>query len=199
MTTGEGGMITTNDSCCDEFARSLRCHGIATGEDQKKNDRNALIRLGHNWRMTEIQALLGCFQLERLDKMIQKRQQVAQQYYEQLDAIDGVSVFNVDKAFKSSFYKFPIKLDSRFNVKKIRQQMQHTYRIGCGTIYYPPCHLQPFYMEKYGYKKGDFPIAEKVLSQTISLPIHPGLSEKNIQKITDALKDCLRENVNNRS
>jgi dTDP-4-amino-4,6-dideoxygalactose transaminase len=191
MTTGEGGMITTNSSSCDEFVRSVRSHGVATGKDKETYDPKLLVRLGHNWRMSEVQALLGCFQLERLDDMIEKRNRLAEHYYQQLNSIDGLSVLTVDKEFRSSFYKFPIKLGSQFNARQIRIEMQKTYQIGCGTIYDPPCHLQPFYKEKFGYKKGDFPRAEMVLSQTISLPIHTRLSNKDVVRICNSLKDCL--------
>jgi dTDP-4-amino-4,6-dideoxygalactose transaminase len=191
MTTGEGGMITTNSSSCDEFARSIRCHGIVTGEDLKKYERNMLIRLGYNWRMSEIQALLGFFQLERLDRMIEERNRVARQYYKLLEGVEGVSVYQPAPNFTSSFYKFPLKLDSGFNREKIMRQMKDRYSISCGSIYYPPCHLQPFYRERCGYSSGDFPAAENILSQTIALPIHPGLSNGDIQRIAAALQNCL--------
>jgi dTDP-4-amino-4,6-dideoxygalactose transaminase len=191
LTTGEGGMVTTNSSSCDEFVRSVRSHGVATGKDKETYEPKLLIRLGHNWRMSEVQALLGCYQLKRLDEMIAKRNRLAEQYYQLLNSIDGLSVLKVDKELRSSFYKFPVKLDSQFNARQIRIEMLRTYQISCGTIYYPPCHLQPFYKEKFGYKKGDFPRAEMALSQTISLPIHTRLSNKEIARICTSLKDCL--------
>jgi perosamine synthetase len=193
MTTGEGGMITTNDVRIDEFARSVRCHGIATGEDYKKYDQNLLVRLGHNWRMSEIQALLGFYQLKRLDKLIKRRQRIAKRYNEQLNGKTGLTIYKTDNDNKSSFYKFPVKFEARFDGGEIRKRMRNKYGIQCGSIYYPPCHLQPFYKEKFGYKNGDFPIAKSILSQTIALPIHPEISKKDIHRITSALQNCMEK------
>lgn len=197
LTTGEGGMITTNDPDCDHFARSLRCHGIAIGEENSGDNRNLLLRLGYNWRMSEIQAIVGYHQLKRLDEALNKRRQVASWYKQELQGIPGLQLFSIPATASHSFYKYPILLEKKQSRGPVAAAMAKEYNVRCGSIYWPPCHLQPFYMDEFGYKMGDFPVAEDILDRTLALPIYPDMPYEAVQQVSKGLSVILqREGVN---
>ncbi len=197
MTTGEGGMITTNDPACDHLARSLRCHGIAIGEENTGANRNLLVRLGYNWRMSEIQAIVGYYQLKYLDEALSKRGQVAAWYQEALSNIPGLQLFPIPASATHSFYKYPILLEKKGSRGAVAAEMAKAHGVRCGSIYWPPCHLQPFYMDEFGYKMGDFPVAEDILDRTLALPIYPDMPYEAVQQVSKGLSVILqREGVN---
>lgn len=191
MTTGEGGMITTNNPDCDHFARSVRSHGIAIGEEANEN-KSLLVRLGYNWRMSELQAVAGYFQLKNLDEALSRRNQIADIYLRELADIPRILLFKVPENIYHSYYKFPVALDEQVSRQKVIELLRHDYGIQAGSIYWPPCHLQPFYRNNFGYKVGDYPIAENILSRTIALPIFPDMKEEDVLLIRDALTAILK-------
>lgn len=192
LTTGEGGMITTDDPQCAAFAQSLRCHGIAIGRESEGANKNLLLRLGHNWRMSEFQALLGYYQLKRLDEAISRRQQAAAWYERELQDLPGLRLIQRPANVSHAYYKFPVVLDKPHSRQVINELLAKEFGIQCGSIYWPPCHLQPFYRERFGYQPGDFPVAEDVLDRTIALPIYPELKEDEVLQVTKALINILK-------
>lgn len=193
MTTGEGGMITTNDQQCYEMAQSLRCHGIAIGEESSGNNKNLLLRLGHNWRMSEFQAVIGYYQVKRLHQAIAERNRIAGQYRQSLGSVDGLSFFPETEDSIHSYYKFPILLERHGSRQTVSKALLTNYGIQSGSIYWPPCHLQPFYREKFGFREGDFPVAEDILERTLALPIYPDMRKRDIENVSNALKSILKE------
>lgn len=192
MTTGEGGMITTADPDADRMARSLRCHGIAIGDENRGPNRNLLLRLGYNWRMSELQAVVGWYQVRRLPEALAGRRRAAEWYREALAAIDGLRLFPVPDNAGHSYYKYPVLLDPGVSREAVTARLREDHAIQCGSIYWPPCHLQPFYRERFGFREGDFPVAEDVLSRTLALPIYPDLTENDVARVADALADVLK-------
>lgn len=192
LTTGEGGMITTDDPQCAAFAQSLRCHGIAIGKESEGANKNLLLRLGHNWRMSELQALLGYYQLKRLDEAISRRQQAAVWYERELQDLPGLRLIQRPANISHACYKFPVVLDKPHSRQATNELLAEEFGIQCGSIYWPPCHLQPFYRERYGYQSGDFPVAEDVLDRTIALPIYPELGENEVLQVTKTLLKILK-------
>ena len=179
LTTGEGGMITTNDSNLANFAKSLRHHG-------KEGD--AHTRLGYNWRMSEIHAILGIYQLKRLDEHIAIRNQIAKKYAEGLENVDGISLISVPSNIVHSYWKYPIILTSGIEALDLQKTLKNKYDIDTGTLYYPPIHLQPFYKQRFNYKEGMLPSAEGILKKETCLPMFVGLSEKETDYVIDSLK-----------
>ena len=192
MTTGEGGMITTNDPACADFARSLRCHGIAIGEENRGENKNLLLRLGYNWRMSEIQALVGYYQLQRLDEALDKRGQIARLYEVALNGIPGLRRFPCPEHTRHSYYKFPLLLEKPFLREAVARSLAGDFGIQSGSIYWPPCHLQPFYRERFGYRPGDFPVAEDILERTIALPIYPEMCAEDVERVAGAFRQILQ-------
>lgn len=195
MTTGEGGMITTNDPVCAESAQSIRCHGIAIGAENTGENKNLLLRLGHNWRMSELQAVVGWHQLQTLDDAIAKRQTVAKWYANALANSPGLRLFEPPENVRHSFYKYPVLLDKPASLREVNRQLLEEFGVQSGSIYWPPCHLQPFYLQQFGYRRGDFPVAEAILERTIALPIYPELSRDSVNRVAAALCSILADPV----
>ena len=193
MTTGGvGGVITTNDKKLAAFAHSLRFHG----EDKTRGLQD---RLGNNWSLTEFQAALGLSQTRRLREIVKKRMAVASAYDKAFSKLPGVKVFKVGpllasrsdlRGFLNSYYKYPLLLKSA----KERTRMATLLKkkgIGTGGIYWPPCHLQPIYKKLFKFKKGDFPVAEDILSRTIALPMYTGMKREEIGHVVQEVKKAL--------
>lgn len=196
MTTGEGGMITTNDPDCDQFARSIRSHGASIGEESIGN-KNQLVRLGYNWRMSELQAVVGYYQLQNLEEAISSRNHIADLYLRKLQGIPGITLFEVPDNIRHSYYKFPVLFDIKFSREEIVSQFRNEFGIQVGSIYWPPCHLQPFYKEHFGYRVGEYPVAEDILYRTIALPIFPDMTEQDVLIVSDAVTKIVEKNTKN--
>lgn len=179
MTTGEGGIITTNDGKMSEFAKSLRHHGI---------ENNRFERLGYNWRMCEINAILGIYQLKRLDGYVKKRNEVARKYTKNLRNVKKVAPFPVPHNVRHSYYKYPVLLSCCTDASGITQSLKEKYGIETGSLYYPPIHLQPLYRRLFGYKEGMLPVAEDILKREICLPMFVTVSDKEVNYVTESLK-----------
>jgi len=184
MTTGEGGMITTDDSGLAEAARCMRNHG--------QNSERLMVMLGHNWRMSEIAAILGKYQLENLEKFIQKRNEVARVYNKALGNVRGVSLFRTPSNIKHSYYKYAVRLGDGVDGEKLARTLKEEYNVETGNVYYPPCHLQPFYKENFGTREGDLPVSEKVLRKVLCLPIHSSLTQENVRYVVKAFSRSVR-------
>ena len=180
VTTGEGGALLTNDIEVAGKAARLRSHGT-TKENLSREEGSwyyEQIELGFNYRMTDIQAALGISQLEKLNDFIGKRQKIVDKYisFFKKNNFDWV---RKTKAAKSSNHLMILKVDSK--IRKSLFTFFHKNNIFT-QVHYFPVHLQPYYMNNFGFKVGDFPVAEKVYKQIISLPLFSGLmeSEQNI-------------------
>jgi dTDP-4-amino-4,6-dideoxygalactose transaminase len=185
MTTGEGGMITTDDSSLAEAARCMRTHG----QDSKR----LMVRLGHNWRMSEVAAIIGKHQLETLEKFVLKRNEIAGHYNIALAKVKGVSLLKTPANIRHSYYKYPVRVSDDLDREELASILKKKFGIETGNVYDPPCHLHPFYEKNFGTREGDLPIAEKVLKKVLCLPMHAGLTEENVRYIAEALDQSIRE------
>jgi perosamine synthetase len=179
MTTGEGGMITTDDSDLAEAARCMRNHG--------QSSERLMVMLGHNWRMSEIAAVLGKYQLENLESFVHKRNEIARIYDKALRNVRGISLFRTPSNVRHSYYKYPVRLDDSVDGEKLARILKEEYNVETGNVYYPPCHLQPFYKESFDTREGDFPVSERVLKKVLCLPMHPSLTRENARHVVEAL------------
>jgi perosamine synthetase len=184
MTTGEGGMITTDDPGLAEAARLMRNHG--------QNSQSLMVALGHNWCMSEINAILGEHQLENLEFFVERRNELAQVYNVCLQNVEGVSPITNPSGFRHSYYKYTVKLDKGIDVEKVGNMLKMEYKIETGPLYYPPVHLHPYYRETFGTGEGMFPVAEDVLPRVLCLPLHVGIAKENVPYITNALDNCIQ-------
>lgn len=184
ITTGEGGVILTNHKDLADLCRSMRNQGRDEGGGWYEH-----ARLGFNYRLDEMSAALGCAQLTRLPEIIAKRKNVAQKYTEKLRGIDGVTVPFVAPGVKMSWFVYIIRLDPKINRDIVMRELSGR-GIGC-RAYFQPIHLQPFYRREFGYKSGDFPVAEEVAATTLALPFHNNLTEDEIDYVVGNLKEIL--------
>jgi len=182
MTTGgEGGIVTTDNEEIAKRIISLRFHG----EDKTRGIED---RVGYSWRMTEMQAIVGIAQTKRLSEIIDKRMRVAQLYDKAFHALSRVSIIPVSLGDRNAYYKYPLILDKSLKRDEVKKNLEENFGIKTGTSYWPPCHLQPAYKEKFGYKEGDFPVAEDVLNRTISLPIYCDMTDEEINRVIEGVK-----------
>ncbi|QDU33673.1 UDP-4-amino-4-deoxy-L-arabinose--oxoglutarate aminotransferase [Poriferisphaera corsica] len=205
ITTGEGGMIVTNDSHLANVCRSLRNQGRAEGAPAPAAMSSvpgdncgswlAHDRLGYNYRLSEIACALGCAQMERLDEILEKRRVVASRYMQKLMDWDDLILPNVAPGTEetTSWFVFVIRLSNQYNGTERDRVISGMRRHEVGVSNYFPCiHLQPFYRQSFGYKQGDFPISESISQRTIALPFHSNLDETQIELVCHTLKVMLQ-------
>jgi len=184
ITTGEGGMIVTDDEVLANLCRSLRNQG--RGDDMSWLDHE---RLGYNYRLDEMSAALGVSQLRRIDDILNKRAQVADQYISRLKEIDEVILPKINSDVKMSWFVFVVRLKDGIDRDKIMGFLKE--KGVASKPYFPPIHLQPFYVRQFGFKTGDFPVTERVSRQCLALPFYGSLSSENIDFIIDILKQAI--------
>jgi len=193
ITTGEGGMIVTDDDRLADLCRSLRNQGRALDNQSSNNGWLAHERLGYNYRLSEIAAALGIVQMQRLDDMLAKRREVCCQYIERLMAYPELILPTVDDDMQMSWFVFVVRLTDQYTAKERDRIITGLRRhdVGCSN-YFPPIHLQPFYRERFGYKQGDYPITEAIAGRTLALPLFNKLDATQIELVTLTLQVMLQ-------
>ena len=183
---GEGGMITTNNPDIYKRLMSLRTHGIVKKPEQTPWYYE-LEELGFNYRLSDIHAALGNSQLERLDENIASRQNIANRYYEELKNVGDIVLPKVEANVHHAFHLFVILTSKRDQLYSFLREK------GIFTqIHYIPLHYMPYY-QQFGWKKGDFPVAEDYYERCISLPIFYGLGEDEQGFVIDSIKDFYKK------
>ena len=194
ITTGEGGLATTNDPVLAQRMAELRSHGIVREAERFESPAAGpwvyeQQQLGFNYRMTDIQAALGLSQLQRLDNIVAERNRHLQRYRELL-ADFSLLLLEVPEDVLSSVHLAVIRLQE-VSPDLHRQVFEGLRAGGIGAqLHYSPVHLQPYYRHM-SFKEGDFPEAEAYASTAISLPLYPGLQETDQQRVVDALTALL--------
>jgi perosamine synthetase len=185
MTTGEGGVIVTNRGEWNVLFRSLRNQG----RDESGTWLNH-IRLGYNYRLDELSAALGVSQLARLEELLRKRERAAQMYNERLCKLDGVTIpYIAATTTRMSWFVYVVRLAPEIDRNKVMSRL-HEQGIACRP-YFTPIHLQPFYVERFGYKPGDFPVTEAVTQSTLALPFSSLLDEETIDLVCSRLQQAI--------
>lgn len=188
ITTGEGGMIVTDDEDFAAMCRSLRNQG---------RDGMAWLahqRLGYNYRLSEINAALGVAQVARLEEILDARRAVAHEYMRQLMSNRFIILPTLEEETNMSWFVFVVRLNDLFGPND-RDEVIRQLRaegIGCNN-YFPPIHLQPYVAEAFGTKAGDFPITEHVASRTIALPFFAQLTKSQIRCVCTTLEKILEK------
>ncbi len=175
---GEGGALVTNNEAYAARARSLREHG--------STQRYFHDEVGFNYRMEGIQGAVLGVKLRHLEKWTQGRRRVAQRYHELLAETPLQLPHETDYA-ESVYHLYVVRHARRDELKKHLEAS----KIGCALHYPLPLHLQKCYAS-LGYKAGDFPVAEKAARECLSLPIYPELTDEQIQRVADVIKDFFK-------
>ncbi|MEO0081670.1 MAG: aminotransferase class I/II-fold pyridoxal phosphate-dependent enzyme [candidate division WOR-3 bacterium] len=224
ITTGEGGMIVTNNTRIAELCRSMANQGRAGGVVLYSGSRRRgpkgpgselrnltsrtpghcsswssvagcwleHVRLGYNYRMNELAAALGLAQFRRLDTILARRQRVARWYSRMLADLDQVKLPRETPGMVTSWFVYVVRLSNRYTRRDRDHLLLSLRRAGveCGD-YFRPIHLQPFYQAKFGYRRGDFPVAEAAGDRTVALPFWGRMTKEDVQAVTGILKRAL--------
>jgi perosamine synthetase len=189
ISTGEGGILVTDDAELARLARSMRSQG--RGESGEWLDHE---RLGYNYRMDELSAALGCSQMERIEEILEKRAKVAGRYGEKLKEVEEVEVpYIAPYISRMSWFVYVVRLHGEINRDKVINNLNEE-GVQCKP-YFTPIHLQPFYRKLFGYKEGDFPVTEDVAGRTIALPFFNNLKEEQIDYVVEKLKEGIKNSI----
>ena len=187
MTSGEGGMITTDDKKIYERALVFRDQGKAGFYG------NVHTEMGYNWRMSEIHAAIGLSQFARLEAFIADRRRIAKIYDEELKKVRGVTPIKIPPEVKSNYYKYAAMLDEGIDRADLKRELKEKYEVGLsGEVYELPCHLQPIFKELYGFTDEVFQVAEDVCKRQICLPVFATMTEDQARCVVDSLKEVLK-------
>ncbi|MEM1184539.1 MAG: DegT/DnrJ/EryC1/StrS family aminotransferase [Planctomycetota bacterium] len=200
ITTGEGGMIVTDDERLAEVCRSLRNQGRgsanAPGAERGAGAWLKHERMGYNFRLSEINAAMGVAQMIRLDELLKKRSIVAKSYLRRLAGTPTLVLPTVDRESEMSWFVFVPRLEAGY-VREERDRIiqgMRNHEVGAAD-YFPCIHLQPAYRD-FGFGEGSYPIAESVSQRTIALPFFGGLTERDVDLVSQTLELMLaRENL----
>jgi perosamine synthetase len=184
ITTGEGGMVVTNNSELAKRVKLFRNHGIESEPHQRQAKGQwhyEMVALGYNYRLTDIGCALGLSQLKKLPSNIIRRREIAAHYTQAFNTIPSIITPVVRFDVKPAWHLYPIRLDLK-NGRVERSEIFRDLRAeGLGVnVHYIPVHLHPYYRERVGYRSGEYPIAEHAYEQLISLPMFPAMSDQDI-------------------
>jgi len=199
ITTGEGGMIVTDD---DDFAQKMRCfrnHGI--NSDFK--DRQAkgswyyeMVNLGFNYRITDIQCALGLQQLKKLPAGLRRRREIAGRYDAEFRSMPSIAPLKLKEDILHAYHLYVIKIvpEKCATAKKDVFGALRAKGIGA-NVHYIPVHLHPFYMREYGTSIGECPVSEEAYAQIISLPLFPAMGDREIGRVIDGVRQAVGEGL----
>jgi len=207
MTTGEGGMLVTDNDAWAEQARRLRSHGVVRkgfaglGADEVPAfaERGPwyyeMQDLGYNYRITDIQCALGLSQLARLDTFIRRRREIVARYNEAFAEIAPITIpglRNPASRDHISWHLYAVQIDFEAIGKTRTQVMVDLRERGIGTqVHYIPVHFQPYYRNKYGYTPGKCPVAEAYYQRCLSLPLYPSMTNADVEQVIEAVRLAL--------
>lgn len=194
ITTGEGGMITTND---DELAKRLRIfrnHGITTDHHQRAGQGSwfyEMVDLGYNYRISDFQCALGMSQLRKLSQWIDRRQMIARQYDNAFKDFRGIFPLKVSDHVSHAYHLYVIRIGEEIGLKRadVFDQMRKA-NIGV-NVHYIPVHLHPYYQKQFGTYKGQCPNAETAYEKILTLPLFSSMSDDDVHYVIDTLSKIL--------
>jgi UDP-4-amino-4,6-dideoxy-N-acetyl-beta-L-altrosamine transaminase len=198
MTTGEGGMITTDDDELAERMRLLSLHGISKDAWKRYTSRGSwyyeVIHAGYKYNMTDIQAALGIHQLARLEQFLEVRSKYVAMYNEAFGETPEIQTPVVNTDVRHAWHLYVIQLDlERLNINRA-QFIEALREENIGTsVHFIPVHLHPHYHKTFGYKRGDFPNTERVYDRIVSLPLYPKMTEKDVEDVIAKVNKVVRQ------
>lgn len=198
ITTGEGGMITTDNSEFAQRMRIFRNHGITTDHRQRENLGSffyEMVDLGYNYRLTDIQCALGINQLKHLPEWITRRQDIADQYVSAFKKIPGLKPLAKSSDVSHAYHLFVVQLNQDLLENCDRSFVFRALRAeGIGVnVHYFPVHLHPYYQSHFGTHAGQCPVAESAYQRILSLPLFPLMTDSDIQDVITAVDKVLQD------
>ncbi len=195
VTMGEGGVITTDNEELYKRLLMLRNHGIDKGTKERFGPNSGwaydMKFLGRNYRITDFQCALGLSQLKKLDKFIEKRQNIAERYNRELSKIEEISTPSIKRNIKHAWHIYPILLSRNIDRDKFFNKMRKK-NIGV-NVHYIPCYKHSYYRENFNFDEKEFPATEDVFKRIITLPLFPKLTEEQFNYIISSIKQTIEE------
>lgn len=192
LTTGEGGMVTTDNPQFAEKLRMFRNHGISSNARDRQREGQwhyKMVLLGFNYRLTDLACALGLRQLNKLEANLHQRREIAAHYTRAFANISGIDTPKVRHDVLPAWHLFPIRVNSA-KLDASREEMFRALRaenIGV-NVHYIPVHLHPYYKERFGYRGDEYPVAEAAYHSLISLPMFHGMSGQDVEDVTTAVR-----------
>ncbi len=201
ITTGEGGMLVTNDDTLVERIRTMRLHGINRDVFNRYNSDKAdwyydVVAPGFKYNMTDIAASIGIHQLKKVEIFKKDRELIAKAYNEAFKEIEEIEVPFIDRTTDiHSWHLYVVKLNLEKLTIDRAQFIEEIKKMGIGTsVHFIPLHLQPYYKKRYNFSENDFQNTFSTYQRIISLPIYPKMKEYDIQRVIDAFKKVIINN-----
>jgi len=195
LTTGEGGMVSTDNPDFAETLRRFRNHGISSEARQRQAAGQwhyEMVLLGFNYRLTDIACALGIQQLHKLESNLARRRQIAVRYTSAFTQIPGVIPPSIRSDVNPAWHLYPIRLDLA-KLAADRGQIFRALRaenIGV-NVHYIPVHCHPYYRDRFGYQGGEYPVAEAAYERLISLPMFHAMSDEDVEDVISAVVKVL--------
>ena len=185
MTTGEGGMVVTDRDDWDVVFRSLRNQGRDVFDGWLNHT-----RLGYNYRLDEMSAALGLCQVGRIEELLAGRERVAEMYGRKLRGIAGVQVpYLAPTTTRMSWFVYVVRIDPEIDRNAVIVELER--RGVPSRPYFTPIHLQPFYVERFGYQAGDFPVTEAAGSSCMAIPFSGVMTEAQVDYVCEQLREVV--------
>ena len=200
LTTGEGGMVTTDNPVFAETLRRFRNHGIGSDAKQRQSAGQwhyEMVLLGFNYRLTDIACALGLQQMKKLEANLERRRQIATQYNREFRSMTGVLAPVARPDVNPAWHLYPIRLDLT-KLSAGRGELFQALRaenIGV-NVHYIPVHRHPYYRDRFGYKGGEFPVAEAAYERLTSLPMFHGMSDNDVEDVVCAVRKVVMHYAN---
>ena len=192
LTTGEGGMVTTNNGEFVQRLREVRNHGIDSDARARQADGQwhyEMTTLGFNYRLTDIACALGLAQLPRLPANLARRRAIAARYEKALATISSLALPIVAADVTSAWHLYPVRVDASLDRAEVFDALRAE---GLGVnVHYIPVHLHPYYRSRFGYRGGEFPIAETAYGRLISLPMFHGMTDEDVDDVILAVEKVM--------
>ena len=192
IATGEGGMVTTDDHKFADVLRKFRNHGISSGARERQLHGQwhyEMVLLGFNYRLTDIACALGLKQLEKLAANLRRRREIAARYRSELGKMPAITLPHVLDDIVPAWHLYPVRLQLTA-LKAGREEIFRALRaenIGV-NVHYIPVHLHPYYKSRFGYRGGEFPVAEAAYESLISLPMSHALTDADVSDVILAMQ-----------
>jgi len=198
LTTGEGGMVTTDDDRLAERIRIMRLHGMDREAWKRYTAegtwRYEITEAGYKYNLTDPQAAMGLVQLSKCEPLWKRRVAIAERYQHALGSRETYRTPKTEADVQHAWHLYVILINPAMLRINRDQMIEELRRRGIGTgVHFIPLHLQPYYQRTWGYRLGDFPTAEEYFERCISLPIYPGMTDKDVERVITELQDIAAE------
>lgn len=197
ITTGEGGMVVTKNGEWSERLRLLKFHGIGTSAWQRlaggKASMYSVVLPGFKYIMMDLQASIGIHQMDRLEGFLARRAALAELYSLLVKEVKSLKPLGrVSYPHRHAWHLYVIELDlEQLDIdREVFLELLKARNIGCG-VHYPALHLQPYYKDRWGYRKGDIPRSERLSDRLVSLPLFPDMTEDDVEYVVEMMKEII--------